>query len=416
MSFQSLVARLNARPETDTFRIGIEPKLVVFKPPLDVLNKLGWAAGTKLDIQLGEGEDAGKVRLTRDPKGWSLLQAGGSANGLTVKCHRQFVAGTPEGKRPAVSVRHELDGDTAIIAWLPWIEAAAADTMGFAALSDSIKRIVRRESEGPVAAEQPPEDHETIPVLCAEPARILDNPSDSSNAFAAADEQSDAIGRTVGSIPATGASMFPVQQRSLAEAEAPRAPEEPRPLRSAFAPPEPGAYGYMSAEQTEEFVQACARDALWGDLGNIIAKKPGDYARGSIKHLRDKLAGRITAAREALKPTAVAPMPTASVPPPFKAGPLPPAPKSLPDRMVPRYAPVEEAPAPKPALSPELLKFLREEVAPVLLPLNIKITKNHDDTGLERNGLPVTLAAVIAEVNRILARDGDGPITFDTAA
>jgi hypothetical protein len=44
------------------------------------------------------------------------------------------------------------------------------------------------------------------PRAGAEPEPALDNPSEGPNAFAAADEQDGGLGRTVGSIPATGAN------------------------------------------------------------------------------------------------------------------------------------------------------------------------------------------------------------------
>lgn len=449
MSFRSLLAQPFIRAETNAFRISVEKRGVVFKLPQDAAKRLQWSVGTTVDLQIGEKTDAGKVLLCADPKGRPLAKAGSESNGLKIILRRDLFPGVPD-RLSADKVRFELRGTAAIIAWLPWCEQPA-----------SAATTIPAEDAAPQGPTQTPPAADDAgsggnagvvidPLLAGGEGHQQNAPGafarESAEAMPAGSSMSEPVraasaGLDVAAAPSPKAgsdpdvagnaaghseqpSSFPFQDKSLAEIDAAAAPSPtPAFLRAGFSN-EPGAYGFMSAAQTEEFVRACARDARDAELAEIAGKEPGGYAKGSVNYLRGKLAARIKNARFAQ----VAPAKAKVDPPPFKAGPLPPAPRHSasaipspspqPARMVPRAVTNESVAEPKPTLSPALLKFLRDEVAPVLLPLNIRITKTDDDTGLLRNGKPVTLEDVVAEVNRVLAADDPDfePISFDTAA
>jgi len=354
VSFKSLAAQRGDHPETNQFRIGAGKDGVTFKLPLNAAQKLGWTKGTKLDVQPGDGDDAGAVRLCADPKGWSLIAAGASSKGLRLQIRSPALA-APE-RFPSQAVRHVLEGTTAIIAWLPW-GAGPASADHTAAGGDAVLQGPTQASPAasdagsggnPGVANDPPaagrEDRQHAgsgeePAADAQPGvsdqgahgDIIQSGGVSVGSIptsgtikhpgAGAEPASVAMGReveasetgdptgegrTAGSIPATGASgkppvertaAFPVQERSLADVAEP--PPSASPPRSAFAPPEEGAYGRMSAEQTERFVQAAARDATLAELTAILAQPPGRYASGSVYWFRDtKLAHRVEVARK----------------------------------------------------------------------------------------------------------------------
>lgn len=343
MTWRDLSELRGSHPEGSAFRIAIEKRGVRIKPGTALTGKLGWKRGDKIAVMVGEAEHAGLALMVPSPAGWALVTSGGrSKAALALKLPRRLsnkdlFPGSPEMLRStvveALVVAH--DGPAAIRFRLPWVQASPA-------IPDAAPAVPMHAADVPavpVAAAPQPSNQPTKPVE---------------------DRAGPPTRRT-----------FPIQQRTLAEVDA------PKPTPAAAPKPEPAAFGRMSAAQTEEFIQACARGAMWSELQAIVTKPPGAYSSGSVQHLKDKLADRIDAAkakRHGLTlPSAQTEQPAAGIP-------------------------------------DHILKFVRDEIVPVLAPLDRRVTKNRDDTGLLLDGKPVTLAELVAEVNRLLAIEGDKPI------
>lgn len=78
--------------------------------PMDLANKLGWAATTTLSLQVGTGNDAGMLRLIEHPNG-SIRAMKPYANAKSLQYRLGFWQGLPRQDQEQVAIRHEvLDG------------------------------------------------------------------------------------------------------------------------------------------------------------------------------------------------------------------------------------------------------------------------------------------------------------------
>lgn len=388
MSWLNLSTLSKKKPVGDSTRIAVEKWFVVIRPGRALAAQLGWKAQTKIGILSGRDEHAGLVRLAPSSGGWSLRSAGGGKqDGAVALRFARSLGGAdvlpdlPQ-RLSTTAVEITIIDKTIVEFRLPW-----------APVTDTETAAARAPLYLPGKAGSP--------APCALPAPGF-------------------VDTGARGITAAVRREFPVQDKSL-----PKAPPS--------APAGAGnAFGRMSAAQTEEFVLAVARGAPQSELGLIIKKHPATYAQGSIKYLKEKLADRIKAAPV---PAAAAPRLTdrddpAPNPPsaPRDAGlKLParrPDPSPAAAAVVMRTA--EPAPRPAPAAAPvtdqpspiasHILKFLREEVVPVLAPLGRRVIKTRDGTGLLLDGAPSTLAEVVAEANRIIATHDGDPIVIPAMA
>jgi hypothetical protein len=116
--------------------ISVQAREFVIRLGNDVLGELGWQVRDKVDVQVGTGPDAGKVRLEKHARGWSLLPPGGRAkatNGLIIKIKRTpdnaGLLQKPPPRLPATRIAPSVR-DGGLEFRLPWVgettEAAIA--------------------------------------------------------------------------------------------------------------------------------------------------------------------------------------------------------------------------------------------------------------------------------------------------
>lgn len=131
MSWRNLTAANKGRVDGNSFRMAvIKGSKTVVRLSTDALVRTGWSKGEKIAVYLGEGEDAGWIRLVKatSPKegGWRLCPSGGACRTL-----RLSLAPSVLGDRPSLSsveVEHRyVENDTAIEVKLPWSGEKAAD-------------------------------------------------------------------------------------------------------------------------------------------------------------------------------------------------------------------------------------------------------------------------------------------------
>lgn len=125
MSFIRLIAATRAKPAAVRIRLEIipgrsgmlRPKMVVLIGE-EIVKTLGWALGETYGCLWGEDEDAGKIMLTPDPKGYSAQKPGKVASGAISIPVYTVSPGLELTKRPPVSCPHEIR-DGGLIATLP---------------------------------------------------------------------------------------------------------------------------------------------------------------------------------------------------------------------------------------------------------------------------------------------------------
>lgn len=134
MSFKSLAPYKMARSDGKV-SIAVQQKQIAIRIGPVILEQLGWEAGTCIDVQVGDGDDFGVVRLAKNPAGWSLQKQGGqSGRGIYVVLRLQkIVLGKPS--LPQVPDRLKFTPiDVKVIGGqvefrLPWILRFVADNL-----------------------------------------------------------------------------------------------------------------------------------------------------------------------------------------------------------------------------------------------------------------------------------------------
>lgn len=478
MSFRSLAYLRGKQPNKiqPLFRIGVDGRAVTFRPSNSMVDRLGWKVGDRINIAIGEGKDAGIVQLCRldGEGGWKLVTSGGGSTSLAVKISRHIMA-TPNmpATLPMSDVRAEVRGKAAVV-WLPWEKSGSIEAKGqegtkcsprsrVAAPGPSDRRPadvpedVTTDQAGAAVESAPPvtddyltyaewvDRHNTVPeptvvvVGSSEGGETTLAPIPEPAATVDATEQPpepNGIGCDGGEAVAevnAGSCGGDVCHRSLGPvAEADEATGKPGPVAGdeggSPSPPFPiqtksldqvdkPIYGRVTNDPTtwlsdvrDRFISAAARQTSTAGLVQICGRST-KAVESALDLLHDEIvARRVRLGRQESSP--------------IKKGPLPNAPKhdsitrviSETDRKVPRREVDESAPAAKPSVSAEVLKFLREEVFPILKPLGREIKKNHDDTGLLLDGKPATVEEIVAETNRLLEQAGEEPIKFEIAA
>lgn len=126
MSFTSLAPLRHLRNDSQGSISITALSLCIRLGPL-TLNKVGWELGYRVDIQVGDGDDYGMVRLVKARNGWALAKGGGNpeqAQSAILK-PRKYLSGSallpemPETwKRQPVEM--QVTGGSVLFR-LPWI-------------------------------------------------------------------------------------------------------------------------------------------------------------------------------------------------------------------------------------------------------------------------------------------------------
>ena len=82
--------------------------------PMDLANKLGWAATTTLSLQVGTGNDAGMLRLIEHPNG-AIRAMKPYANAKSLQYRLGFWQGLPRQDQEQSAIRSDIDGDALIL-------------------------------------------------------------------------------------------------------------------------------------------------------------------------------------------------------------------------------------------------------------------------------------------------------------
>lgn len=412
MSWFDLSTVMHRRGDAEATRIAVQRSDITIRFGRELIGQLGWSRGDKVTVIVGRDEHFGLVRLAKGQSGWTLQHPGGSSkhgNDALVKLGR-MIHGQPAlpelpERLPATPVETTVDAGMVEFR-LPWLAVGEQQIPERAAVYDPEPK--------------PPEAHgEAVDGAgsSSETNARQSGPADGRRSGARGEEdgQTRASAEDVGGSPATeragpptprsipglpGRKREQVQSRSLAEVET--ATRDPSPRDN---PNEKGAFGRMSATQTEEFVRAVAAGASRRDLKAIADKLPARYSPGTINYLKDKLAHRIEVARK-------------TEPRPVQRQPLP-APVTPVTLAEPDAA---EQPTGPPPIPETTLKFLREEIVPVMASLGHKVTLSDDKTQLylqESGGpvkLPVTAAELVARVNALLELEAEEALALPSAA
>jgi hypothetical protein len=89
--------------------------------------QLGWSKGMRVKLEIGDGDDAGKLRMTPAEKiGFKLIQAGSGSDSLRVqfKTPANFIASSP-GKVLNFTISSHSNGDKSVEVAIPhtWLRA-----------------------------------------------------------------------------------------------------------------------------------------------------------------------------------------------------------------------------------------------------------------------------------------------------
>ena len=337
------------RADSETTRIAVEKAGLRISVAPAALARHRWVRGAKLTLLVGNDEDIGLVRIVAAaPKapGWTLTPISGDkrVTGLMLKLRAQ---------------RYQR----AILPCVPdRLKSTPVETR---ILDDGIE----------FRLPWPVDGAQSISGAGAEPEGKIAGKA-AKGAPDATAEPEDAGGRTGGSIPPTGAKHptpppepkpFPVQSRSLAEVDRYQSPNDPTNL-----PPQVRAK-FIAAARKGESTKTLAEIAVrpLGSIGGILDK----YLPEVKEDRRRTMLARIE--------------PAASSPAPAE-----------------RRVASEQIDAPVP-LSESVLRFLREEIDPVLKPMGRRVTKTADGSALLLDGKPTTADALVKLVKEILGNDAE---------
>lgn len=149
MSFKSLAPYKLARSDGKA-SIAVQKRQVAIRLGPVILEKLGWGPGTTVDVQVGEGDDYGVVRLARHKLGWSLQKQGGKhgRDVYVVLRIQKLILNKPclpqvPDRLSFTPIDAKIVGDE-IEFRLPWIATFAAENIPFR--PNGINRLIRPET------------------------------------------------------------------------------------------------------------------------------------------------------------------------------------------------------------------------------------------------------------------------------
>lgn len=314
MGWKVLIPHAGSRPRTDACRVAIDAAgTMTIRASSELLSKAGLALGDPVEVSLGTDDNAGWVRLMKAVSGGWMLSVNGRPTKNPAGIATLKISFTPahESRFTDTMPSHPVEcviteGKYLDVCWLggpavPAKRQTSAEVLELQADFQAAQAPI--EKAGP---EHPDIGGDALPIETAEP---LPAPSELRERLSSAPRAEYTGANVRPATTPTGDRALDASLGRIRRADPPNPPPpwsppaEVVPITKPLAQQEDaeplhigGAYGLMTAKETEQFVQAAANGA---DDRKLIVASGHSYPRKRLAAVRIALHGRIEAVKRA---------------------------------------------------------------------------------------------------------------------